>query len=137
MALQIPDKFTIKYLKENINNSEWAEYVILHCETILDNLTECPFEEACLALSYSLSIWVGGKEKTEKTKRANDLVIRVSRMGVNKLLKDFSYNRISYPYFCEKQGDLLTKCAVGLINVGRPIAALNILGTAEKSFEEL
>ena len=137
MTLQIPEKFSFDYLEGNINNGEWAEYVLDHSEEIMDRLDNCPFEEACWALSYSLSIWVGGKDESEETRHANDLIIRISRMGLNKLMKMRSTKKLNYYQFLEKQGDLLTKCATALINVGRPIAALNLFGSAETCFLQI
>ncbi|WP_400208530.1 hypothetical protein [Methanomethylophilus alvi] len=137
MTLTIPEKFNFTFLESNIDNSEWAEYVKDHSEEILKNLDECPFEEACWALSYSLAIWVGGKEDSPEIRHVNNTIIRISRMGVNELLKSFAAKKINPLTFFEKQGDLLTKCATAMINVGRPIAALNLLGTAEDGFQKV
>lgn len=134
MTLTIPEKFNHSFLESNINNSDWAEYVKDHSEDILKNLDDCPFEEACWALSYSLAIWIDGKEDSPEIRHVNNTIIRISRMGVNELLKAFAAKKINPLVFFEKQGDLLTKCATAMINVGRPIAALNLLGTAEDCF---
>ncbi len=137
MTLEIPQKFSFEFLEKNIDKPEWAEYVIDNHEMIMDNLENCPFEEACWALSYALSIWVGEKEDSKRIRQANELIIRISRMGLNKLGKMHSKKEIHPLLLIERQADLLTKCAIAMINVGRPIAALDLFGTAERIFLEL
>ncbi len=130
-------KINVGFLYEHEQDDEWAEFLIDNYEEVVESFEDEEKPEACKILSSTVGGYGFKLPPGKLLDKCNLIALRVSRAGLNtlqttkvngKLMKD----QLEY---LEPFSDLRMSHGISLINLDRPIRALEYLDQSEKGYE--
>ena len=136
MSIENPEKYTIEYLEDRRGDTEWVEYVCDNYLEILEDIEPKDLAYACRLLIQPILDEFEGKQKTIESMGYMHKAINIARIGINSLSDKVEGYTIeeNHMIHMDVKGDLFLALAVCMMNVNRPISAMENLDFAESSF---
>lgn len=139
MIDDVPDMITLDYIRENVTDDDFKQYVDNEHEKIIESFDMEQRTEVCLLLGSTLMHNLDFHSKDEITRRTLKKIVEISKIGINCISDSVNKGQyaIDHIYNSDNEASLLAIIGKSLIYLDRPIAAMEYLDRAEKLFELL
>ena len=136
MVIEKPEKYDIEFLKKHANNPGWVGFIGDNYLEILDDIEHDQLPYACYTLIGPILDKFEGTQRTLETVGYMQKAINIARIGINSLSDKVDGRTVEENHLMhmDLKGDLYFQLAVCLLNIYRPISAMESLDFAEESY---